>query len=89
MSRLRDYGLLTILAAPFRALWRLLVGRVPFCPWPGCWNRVDPTCSGVMYGRPDEHYCAEHCRRWHRDRGMAAIGLHSDCPRSSLRVVKG
>lgn len=87
MSALHDYGLLHVLAAPFRALWRLLVGHTPFCPWPGCWRRVDPACSGTMYGRHDEHYCTAHCTKWHRDRTMIAIGLRAECPRPPLRIV--
>jgi hypothetical protein len=91
VSRLRDYGLLWYIAAPLRALWRFLVGARPFCPWPGCWQRVDPTCSGMMYDRKDEAYCSAHCGQWHRDATvLECLGRRANCPTTrTLRVVSG
>lgn len=88
-DRLRRFGVLGLLAVIWRAAVRLFVGSVPFCPWPGCWERVDPTCSGRMFEMPDERYCTKHCTRYHRDRQMTRIlGVPADCPtKPRLRSV--
>lgn len=86
---LRRYGLAGLLVAAWQFFLRLIRGTEPFCPWPGCWNRVDESCSGVMYGRQDERYCTQHCSRYHRDSAaMRWAGIQACCPLPRLRAVK-